>query len=225
VLAHLLDASGGLGYHLRALGGRRRWAPFIGEVAGWLQAWQPPRDELVVVGPSAGYTLDAAFLARFRRITALEPDPLARYLLGRRFPAFAFDDLDCLMDAEGPARLAARFPRSAILFANVLGQVRDAAAMPALAAALRAALAEHRWASYHDLLSAPQRPRAALPPTLAAAGDAAALARRLWADQAVAVTDHGTAGLLPGPARLALWDLARGACQVVAWQTHPPLRG
>lgn len=219
----LLDASGGLAYHWRAWRGRHRWAPFATTVADWLRAWQPSGGDLVVVGSSAGYTLDPAFLARFPRITVLEPDPLARYLLRRRFPevAFSFPDLDCLSLPEGPARLAADFPQAAILFANVLGQVRDAAALPDLAAALGNALASRAWASYHDLLSAPEAPRAPLPEILPAGGDPAELARRLWTGRAVTVTDHGTAGLLPGPARLALWPLAPRAWHVVAWQVSP----
>lgn len=64
-----LSPSGGLTYHLRALRWRRRlWAPFRAQVAAWLAAWQPPCSELLLLGPSAGYTLDPAFLSRFAAI-------------------------------------------------------------------------------------------------------------------------------------------------------------
>ena len=109
---HFADASGGLGYHLRALRFRHSlWAPYIATVQRWLHDWRPPTDTLVVVGPSAGYALDAAFLARFRSVRALEPDPLARTLLRRRFAQIAwhFDRLDYLHDGGGPGALAAAY--------------------------------------------------------------------------------------------------------------------
>lgn len=220
---HLTDASGGLNYHWRAWRGRARWAPFVATVADWLADWRPTATELVIVGPSAGYSLNAPFLGRFARVWALEPDPLARWLLARRFPAVPFDFpcLDCLGAVDGPARLASRFPGAAVLFANVLGQTRNAEAVPAFAAALRQALAGHAWASYHDLLSAPAAPARPIPHTLPEGGDVATLARELWAGRPLTVTDHGTAGLLPGPAHLALWALAPGAWHVVAWQVNP----
>lgn len=85
-----LSPSGGLTYHLRALRWRRRlWTPFRAQVAAWLAAWQPPCSELLLLGPSAGYTLDPAFLSRFAAIHAVEPDPLAHWLLRRRFPGLA----------------------------------------------------------------------------------------------------------------------------------------
>ena len=91
---HLLAPSGGLVYHLRALRHRHGlWAPFQRVVADWLAGWQPGRRELVIVGPSAGYALPAGFLRRFERVTALEPDPLARPRRG---------------EGDAPARLAAR---------------------------------------------------------------------------------------------------------------------
>lgn len=108
---HLLDPSGGLVYHLRAARHRHGlWAPFHASVAGWLADWQPRRRELLIVGPSAGYALPDGFFTRFAQVTALEPDPLARWLLRRRADAaqLRFDRLDCLAAPDGLARLAVK---------------------------------------------------------------------------------------------------------------------
>ena len=57
---HWLSPSGGLVYHLRALRHRHGWQPYADRLAGWLQAWSPPCRSLVLIGPSAGWTLPAA---------------------------------------------------------------------------------------------------------------------------------------------------------------------
>lgn len=220
-----LSPSGGLTYHLRALRWRHRlWAPFRARVAAWLAAWQPPCSELLLLGPSAGYTLDPAFLARFAAIHTVEPDPLARWLLRRRFPGLPLRFLDLqAFDEAGPARLAAGHPAAAILFANLLGQVHDTDATAALAPRLVAALAGRHWASYHDLLSASARPTRPCAGLDRLAADPTALARRLWAGQGIEVADHGTAGLAGGgPSELALWPLTPRRWQLVAWVSHAP---
>ncbi len=222
--AHFADASGGLGYHLRALRFRHSlWAPYIATVQRWLHDWRPPTDTLVVVGPSAGYALDAAFLARFRSVRALEPDPLARFLLRRRFAQIAwhFDRLDCLHDGGGPGALAAAYPQAAILFANVLGQALDPALLPAWRGALADALRLHHWASWHDVLSAGTAPLPADDLDPAAFRDATALARALWRT-AVEVSDHDTFALAPQGRALASWRIAPAQWQVVEWGMHRP---
>ncbi len=123
--SHLWHASGGLVYHWRALRYRRRlWQPFVAQVAHWLAGWQPTQEELVIVGPSAGYTLDRAFLARFARVTILEPDPIAKSRLRRRFAGISFEEgrVDCFSGMGGPQALSQAYPRAAIMFANSIGQ-------------------------------------------------------------------------------------------------------
>lgn len=165
---HLLAPSGGLVYHLRAL--RRRhglWAPFQRVVASWLAGWQPGRRELVIVGPSAGYALPAGFLRRFERVTALEPDPLARGLLARRPDAarlgFSAPRLPGTPAPTGLARLAAAHPGQRSLFSNVLGQL--AAPAEDWRRLIARHLSGHAWASYHDVISttAPRSPAASRP--------------------------------------------------------------
>lgn len=218
---HLLDASGGLRYHWLAWRRRAAWQPFHARLATWLDAWRPDRDALVLVGPSAGYALCASFLARWREITVLEPDPLARFLLRRRFPCtpLRFARLDALALPDGPAALAAQFPDAALLFCNLLGQIGDAEEVAQRGAALRQALAAHAWASWHDVLSSRAQPSGVMP---AEASSAAALARALWRGQAVEVVDHGAFGLVGTPGQFATWALAPDAWQVVEWAVHAP---
>ncbi|THF61944.1 hypothetical protein E6C76_20025 [Pseudothauera nasutitermitis] len=223
--AHLHDPSGGLGYHLRAWRFRHTlWAPFVAAARAWQRAWTPPADELVIVGPSAGYTLDADFLARFGTVHALEPDPLARWLLARRFPAvrWCVGTLDCLADAHGPAALAADWPRAAVLFSNVLGQALEPSLLPAWRQAAGEALRAHHWASYHDALSAGHAPQClASLPDPAATPDTAALARALW-HGAPEVIDHDTFGLAPQNRQLACWRITPRRWQIVEWGCHAP---
>lgn len=218
---HLTDPSGGLGYHWLAWRRRAVWQPFHARLRTWLEGWRPDADTLVLVGPSGGYALDTAFLSRWRAITVLEPDPLARFLLRRRFAQrpVRFARLDALALPDGPAALAAQFPDAALLFCNVLGQIGGADEVVRRGAALRRALAAHAWASWHDVLSSRVRPSGTLPE---AAASADTLARALWRGQAVEVVDHGAFGLVGTPGRFAIWALATDAWQVVEWATHAP---
>lgn len=212
-----LSESGGLIYHWRAWRYRAAWAAFNARVCDWLRQWVPPTTSLVLIGPSAGYTLAARFLARFDDITAIEPDPLARWLLRRRFAAapLHFEPVDYLTHPAGLAHLAARHPQAALLFCNVLGQNVGAHAGTPLAHRVRRALHNHHWASYHDVLSAPQAPLHPLPAT--APDTAAALAEQLWGGSGIEVCDHDTFGLGGSAGTLALWPLAPGQHHVIEW--------
>lgn len=221
---HLLDASGGLGYHLRALRYRRAlWAPFIAQVAAWLESWQAPSAHLVIVGPSGGYALNEVFLQRFDRVTILEPDPLARLLLRHRFPRVRmnFGTLDCLSSGKGPQWLAQCYPNASILFANVLGQSPPLSTLPRWPELIRTTLAGHHWASWHDVLSATSPPLADGDRPLEPAGTLAELAGRCWR-WPTEVCDHDSFGLVGKQDGLALWQIAPGQWQIVEWGFHAP---
>jgi hypothetical protein len=167
----LMNPAGGLRYHLRALRFKNReWQPFRWNVGEWLLGWQPPESTLVLVGPSAGYCLQPFFFERFKRVIALEPDPFARYLFKRQLhrarldpqPQLEFVGEDHLVsNPERLPRLLADTPDSALLFTNVLGQLRallgaDDERMPAfqrVKAAIREGLQGRSWASFHDRVS------------------------------------------------------------------------
>ncbi len=220
----LLDPTGGLVYHLRAARHRRRlWAPFHAAVAGWLDDWQPTRAHLVIVGPNAGYALPDGFLARFEHVTALEPDPIARWLLAGRADAagLVFERLDCLSTPDGLALLTAHFPDAAILFSNVLGQL-DAPG-DCWADLLAGHLTTHPWASYHDVISTTAQPTHDTPCTVADNTTLDEVLARFWKKGELTVTDHATFRL--GGDRLrhyAVWPITPRRWHLVEWVARAP---
>lgn len=217
----LTDGSGGLTYHWRALRYQHTlWRPFCVQVAQWLAGWQPPQRSLLIVGPSAGYSLPAGFLARFSRISILEPDPLARRLLSRRFPGAGFvaGNLDCMASLAGPACLAAEYPDSAILFSNVIGQRLEE--LPSgWAQSLQASLYQHSWASYHDIISTEVPPttseacrrqgRETLEQVLAA----------FWQTAELSLHDHCTFAAIPAQ-EYAIWQILPSRFHLIGWRSQ-----
>lgn len=216
---YLFHPSGGLGYHLRAWRfGDVLWHEFRRTVAGWLAQWAPPTGHLVLVGPSAGYLLEADFLARFARVTALEPDPVARWLFGRRFPGQAIAWRGPL---EHPARLPQCYPDAAYLFCNLLGQ-RLQASQANWAATLCEALAGRHWASYHELVSTRRRPDSLESLEQDRLVPLEDLLTRFWRGGELEIVDHGTWGLCPqAPRRYAIWPLAPRQYHLVEWLARP----
>ncbi len=152
-----MDPSGGLKYHWTAY--RRRngpWAPHQRAVRQLLTDWGPRGcARLVLIGPSAGYSLPAEFFTQFRLIRVLEPDRMARILLTRRFPRVRFEFID------RPRDLMNRLDgQDAVLFCNMLGQLSLSPAMelPDVRAEFKQLAARVEllctWASFHDRLSA-----------------------------------------------------------------------
>ncbi|MGB0127824.1 MAG: hypothetical protein WBP72_09305 [Rhodocyclaceae bacterium] len=216
---YLFHPSGGLGYHLRAWRHENGlWRGFRQTVAGWLADWAPPARHLVLVGPSAGYALNGAFLARFPRITAHEPDPLARWLFGRRFPGTPIAWAGALDD---PAQLPQRYPDAAYLFCNLLGQtLLDG--QTGWAAALAGALAERPWASYHEIVSTRRRPDRLEPIEMDRLVPLEDLLARFWHGGELEIVDHGTHGLCPdAPRRYGIWPLVAEQYHLVEWVAKP----
>lgn len=160
-----LTPSGGLVYHLRALRHRARlWAPFRDALAAWLErSLAGASGELVLIGPSAGHCLPLSVLRRFERLTALEPDPLARALLrsrlGRKLELHREDLLlqPQLTGTPGLAELLAQRPEACVLFCNVLGQLHFALSdeqhelfQRRFRERVVPQLRGRRWASFHD---------------------------------------------------------------------------
>jgi len=224
----LLHSSGGLIYHWRAWRWRRsRWRPFHREVARWIDAWQPRARQLVLVGPSAGYALNARFLGRFQSLRVLEPDALARYLLRRRFSdvRFEFSDSAWLAQADGPGILAQRYPDAAFLFCNLLGQKIAGQSVDhdrqRWLEALQFALRQREWASWHDLASTARRPDRYVQLSLTEAEPLDALLARFWQGGELEIHDHACAGLLPDSARhYCIWQLTPSRFHLVEWVAH-----
>ncbi len=226
--APLLNPAGGLSYHLRAARyAAKLWQPTCAALAHWLARWQPPERHLVVVGPSAGYTLPLGWFTRFDQLTLLEPDPLARWLFGWRMrrhsrsPQLTFVPEDHLLEApDRLLRLVHGCGDAALLFSNVLGQLQHllgespGTKLDDVKRMVRAACQGRSWASYHDRVSGRSRP--ALPETGLHAS------RRLVdedvgslysaEERPVTLYDHGSDGIFPAelPHVYFAWELTPG---------------
>ncbi len=173
-LRFALSPSGGVLYHF--ISSRRAdfaWRSFRAIVRAWLTDWRGDSDsELILFGPSAGWTLPLTDLSKARRLIVVEPDPIARVLLSRRLrkAGASLDTVEWISDARilpwfSPSTTAfanflASRPNADILFANLLGQISlhksSSTRTPVEAQRLfHEALRSRRWASYHDLYSGP----------------------------------------------------------------------
>jgi hypothetical protein len=154
--------SGGVLYHWRAWRSRARWSGFTRELEDWLASWPVSAGELILIGPSGGYTLPGAWLRRFETIHAYDIDPLAAPLFRRRHPGVNvhFHRAD-LFWREGrlshvPLKAAlGNHPRAAVLLSNVLGQLllegrAEEGEWREFLRRLRHELEGRNWASYHD---------------------------------------------------------------------------
>lgn len=226
MLQGLVHSSGGIGWHLRALRYRNPlWAPFRQALRDWLEAWQPEPDRLLLVGPSAAHTLPVDLLqTRFRDITALEPDPLARLWLRLRLPSVRFAQ-PIPLDEAGIAGLARDHSGATILFCNVLGQLSPP---PMGWSAALTPLQGHDWASFHDLFSTTRPADRARPTGASESGPQAGLeqiAAHYWRGGVLELTDHQTLDLGdPSSRRHALWRLTPRHWHVVGWSWHMGIR-
>jgi hypothetical protein len=146
-----MSRSGGLPYHLKALFYRKSiWVDHVKATRVFLDRWNPPEKELLLIGPSGGYSIPEGWLGRFDRVLGYEPDLLARKIferrhgikpvwLGRYFP---FGQSGALQKSAG----------SAVLFSNLLGQI-EIRNVRKLGTWLSEELQGRNWASFHDALS------------------------------------------------------------------------
>lgn len=155
-----------LRWHARALLAQARWRRTRTDIANWLAQAPGGFDDLLLFGASAGWMMDDAFLARFRRIDAVDfewaASPLFRLrhagvILSRRIRVTfhrteALDHLERLLDLR---------PQALVLFDNVLGQYtltcRDIERAERTLSDLQRRLAGRTWGSIHDALSGPGR--------------------------------------------------------------------
>lgn len=169
--------SGGLRWHWRAWRSQADWAPTCRQVAAWLDTAPPGYDELLLLGPSAGWMLPSAWLARFSSLDIWDLDPLARPLFAARHgPAlraagvrWRYQTGDAL--ASLPQLLAAH-PQALVLCDNLLGQLRFHQRVPGAAGVtaveqqikgLLQTLQGRAWGSVHDVLSGPGQALAQVP--------------------------------------------------------------
>lgn len=242
-----MSPSGGVVYHATALRRQSAWAPFREKVREWIVGeWLARRSltkELVVFGPSAGWTLDASIFARFECVTLVEPDPFARFLFKRRFSRdtlrateFRFEARADLLpwfakpfgSSESLTEFLSKRDSAALLFANVLGQVP--LLIPSLtdrdheiaSRSLLETLRGREWASYHDLFSS-----RTMPDLRSYAAGGLEASHEGWQSLALAETlfpsgsevfDHMTAWLSRDrTTKLTHWELRPGQSHVVGF--------
>jgi hypothetical protein len=239
-MAGWLTPAGGVVYHLRARRFRRTlWAPFEQALSTWLEAWEPCSDSVLLVGPSAGYCLADRFLARFRDVLVLEPDPVARLILARRLARLRVRRVrTCAEDLLvrgllGPGRdlgaLLDEDETRAVVFCNLLGQVRfllPDEAFDAWADAFRTrvvpALASRSWVSFHDRVSGELAPALGAGAVSAGVLDERALVTRFYAaprdsQGTVELVDHLTGALWPSwlARRYFAWEVVPGRFHLI----------
>lgn len=223
MLRFALSATGGLSYHLIA---RRRanssWVPFRTHVREWLTPWlaRVGAGELIVFGPSAGWTLPLDLFVGFSRVLFVEPDPIARFLLRRRLPPGVRCEFIARADllpwtSSRPGVFAdflARHPDAAVLFTNVLGQIPLIAKRTDLAARdeFLQALSSREWASYHDLYSGSSKDARLIP-----SRDPSQVFKQ------GSVIDHETAWLSNASSQLALWPLTEDSLHIIEFVSAP----
>ena len=79
-----MNPSGGLRWHWRAWRSQRQWQGTCEHMAQWLASVQPACDELLLLGPSAGWLLPSAFCKKMMRMS-VGLMPASRSLAMRAF--------------------------------------------------------------------------------------------------------------------------------------------
>jgi hypothetical protein len=168
----LISVSGGLAWHAKAVFRHRGlWANFLGRIEQFLLDWELALREsgpkattgLLLIGPSGGWCLPkSGFLDRFPSVVAVDPDPLAEKIFLKRHRRVG--DQECIwvpstFERVLPALLN-RHPHHAILFCNVLGQLRyernkSLERIEFELNQIKQALRGRHWASFHDRISGP----------------------------------------------------------------------
>ena len=221
-----MNLTGGWHWHWRAWRSQNRWAPASAQIANWLMAQTMPRQQLVLIGASAGWMLPTAWLAQFDEIQAWDIDPLAAPLFRWRHAR----DLKRqgtalnLHTGDGLARLTdlvQTMPDAFFWFDNVLGQLRfSSASLDTVDRRLRKlqhTLKPVAWGSVHDRMSGPTMPDT---PGPAAHQGRAGLAMespegQTWLQEIGAISpwlDHLTEHVLPEgtPVQYTAWPFKPG---------------
>jgi hypothetical protein len=206
-----------LRYHARALFGSELWAPYRASLHAWLSRFEQRGRRVVLVGPSAAHCISDAFLSQFSEITALEPDPLAGFLLARRFRRLGLpephierkDQLvrPLLENTPGLAERLSAQPDTCVVFCNLLGQARFLMTddeflrfKAAFRTRIVPVLAERAWLSFHDRFSGALAPVFDAPFTAPARLSDAEELRQLYRAEGVGsreLLDHESDGFFP----------------------------
>jgi hypothetical protein len=157
-----MNLTGGWHWHWRAWRSQDRWAAVSAQIESWLLAQTMPRQQLVLIGASAGWMLPRSWLSQFAEIHVWDIDPLAAPLFRwRHGPTLQHKGITLYWHTDdGLARLselAQTLPQAFFWFDNVLGQLRfTGEPIDVVSHSLRQ-IRQHMepvaWGSVHDLMS------------------------------------------------------------------------
>ncbi|NDB01669.1 MAG: hypothetical protein EBY25_12270, partial [Betaproteobacteria bacterium] len=195
-----MNPTGGLLWHARAWRRQGAWRGTCGQIGQWLGQVRPSSRELLIIGASAGWMMPSAWLQRFEKVSTFDIDRWAAPLFRLRHGAVlrrSGVDLRChTSDAIGRLdEVLAENPRAAVLFDNILGQLRFQQPSLAQAAAqiekITRSMRTREWGSVHDAYSGPVSPGKSA--SRAAYGHQSVQPAYLSAFE----TDHGAVSLAP----------------------------
>lgn len=223
-MSNLINSTGGLFYHARAWRYRQTlWTPFTECIATWLPKWQPKSSRLVIVGPSGGYTLPLTWFKRFDSISAVEPDPMARFIFGKRLSQKVnWDKTDYFSRTpqgfleERIGQFLETYSNHAILFSNFLGQIKflggddDEPGWRRIKALINQGIRGREFASYHDRFSSEIAPN--LEPAATRVSESnlpeSEIVKRFYTGQRGELIDHLTGDLFQGlPRQYFSWAI------------------
>ncbi|MBK9039485.1 MAG: hypothetical protein IPL83_10030 [Bdellovibrionales bacterium] len=240
------NKTGGISYHYLALRFRRNlWQDYLKFIEEflfsiqWFSSSKPKK--LLLLGPSAGYTLPTAWLKGFSEILAIDFDPLAPLLFKQihgplpiRWTKENFFS-DSSQDWRIDRLLALRqsFPDHLWFFTNLIGQLPLTLKNMSLHKEdqwlhwqqdWHQVLLERNWISLHDIFSVPFGIRSIAPfsQKWQTVSKEELIQNILKSREKAVVTDHLTHGLLPLQTRkeLALWRIQPHQTQIIEAATN-----
>lgn len=161
-----MNPSGGLRWHWKAWRSLQLWEPTCQDIATWLAEQAPKRNELLLIGASAGWMMPSAFLSGFGKVITYDIDPLAAPLFRWRHGKALAASGTALVCQRGDAlnhlaEVLQEHRQALVLFDNVLGQIRfhhpDVDEASHRIASIRRRLRGRHWGSIHDAYSGPVR--------------------------------------------------------------------
>jgi len=179
-----------------------------------------------------------AFLRKFSELIALEPDPIAGFLLARRARRLGLREprierkdklIRPLLDGSaGLPELIQAEPGASVIFCNVLGQTRflmNDQEFLCFKAAFRErllpALEQRAWLSFHDRFSSALAPAVPAPFTAPARLSDAEVLREFYpsgaATGSAALLDHDSEGFFPNqlPHAYFAWQIGRARSHLI----------
>ena len=157
-----MNRSGGLFWHARAWRRQGAWRGTCQHIRQWLEQVHPNSSQLVIIGASAGWMMPSPWLQGFDRVSTVDIDRLAAPLFRMRHGSALKSSGTQLRCETGDAlgnlqALLAAHPDAAVLFDNVLGQLRFMHGSVDEAVScldmIKQRLVGREWGSLHDAYS------------------------------------------------------------------------